>query len=82
MMNDNRNDTWYSCGIVPSTVSNPTVIDIVNESEPTILYLAGEYQYNFVYIATNVCMHTGVFNYDHKVIMTINCYIKTTLVTE
>ena len=82
MMNDDRNDTQYSCGTVPSTVSDPTIIDIRDESDPTILYVAGEYQYNFMYIATNVCMYTGVLNYDHKVIMTINYHIKTALVTE
>ena len=46
MMNDDRNDTKYSCVIVSSTVSNPTVADIVDESNSTILYVAGEYQYS------------------------------------
>ena len=82
MMNDIRNNTWYSCGTVSSTLSNPTVADIHDESDLIILYVAGEYQYIFMYIATNVCMYTGVLNYDHKVIMTINCHIKTALVTE
>ena len=45
MMNDDRNDTEYSCVIVPSTVSQPLLIDIIDESDPTILYVAGEYQY-------------------------------------
>ena len=45
MMNDGRNNTKYSCGIVLSTVSNPTQADIIDESDPTILYVAGEYQY-------------------------------------
>ena len=45
MMNDDRNDTRYSCGTVLSTVSNPIVADIVDESDRTILYVAGEYQY-------------------------------------
>ena len=45
MMNDVRNDTEYNCGIVPSTVSNPTFADVLTESDPTILYAAGEYQY-------------------------------------
>ena len=44
-MNDGRNNTGYSCGAVPSTVSNPTVRDIVGESNPVILYVAGKYQY-------------------------------------
>ena len=42
MMNDDRNDTQYSCGTVLSTVSNPTVADIEDESDPIILYIAGE----------------------------------------
>ena len=43
MMNDDRNDTEYSCVTVPSTVSQPTFADIIDESDPTILYVAGEY---------------------------------------
>ena len=50
MMNDVRNDTEYSCVTVPSTVSNPTFSDIVDESNTTILYVAGEYQYILHYI--------------------------------
>ena len=46
MMNDDRNGTKYSCVTVPSTVSNPTVADTWDESDPTILYVAGEYQYS------------------------------------
>ena len=56
MMNDDRNNTEYSCGTVPSTVSNPTISDIRDESDLTILYVAGEYQYNVMYIAT-YCMY-------------------------
>ena len=56
MMNDNRNSTEYSCVTVLSTVSNPTQADIIAESDSTILYVAGEYQYNFMYIAT-YCMY-------------------------
>ena len=44
-MNDDRNDTKYSCVTVSSTVSQPTVVDIIDESDPTILYVVGEYQY-------------------------------------
>ena len=43
MMNDDRNDTEYSCVTVPSTVSRPSVADIIDESDPTIFYV-GEYQ--------------------------------------
>ena len=42
MMNDDRNDTEYNCVTVSGTVSNPTVADIVDESNTTILYVAGE----------------------------------------
>ena len=48
MMNDDRNGTVYSCGIVSSTGGNPTLTDMVNESDPTILYVAGKYQYNII----------------------------------
>ena len=43
MMNDYRNDTEYICVTVSSIVSNPTVAYILDESDPTILYVAGEY---------------------------------------
>ena len=43
MMNDDRNNTEYSCGTFPSTINNPIVGDKVNESDLTILYVAGEY---------------------------------------
>ena len=52
MMNDDRNDTEYSCVTVLSTVSQPSVADIIDESDPTILYVTGEYQHKFMYIAT------------------------------
>ena len=45
MINDNRNNTRHSCGAVLSTVSTPTVADLKDESDPTILYIAGGYQY-------------------------------------
>ena len=41
-MNDDRNDTEYNCVTIPSTVSNPTLLDIVAESDPIVLYVAGE----------------------------------------
>ena len=43
MMNDNRNDTEYSCVTVSSTVSQLSIYDIVDESDLTILYVAGEF---------------------------------------
>ena len=46
MLNDDRNDTEYSCvTALISTVSNPPTTKITDESDPTILYVAGEYQY-------------------------------------
>ena len=42
MMNDDRNDTEYNCVTVPSIVSNPTSADIEDNSDLTILYVAGE----------------------------------------
>ena len=52
MINDDRNGTEYSCVTVSRTVSQPTQANIVDESDPTILYVAGEYQY----------MYTAIFN--------------------
>ena len=43
MMNDDRNVTEYSCGTVPKGLSQPTEGDIVDNSDITILYVAGEY---------------------------------------
>ena len=39
-LNDNRNETDYRCLII-----NRTTNTTLNESDPTILYVAGEYQY-------------------------------------
>ena len=44
-MNDDRNDTEYSCVTASSTVSQPSIADIIDESDLIILYVAGEYQY-------------------------------------
>ena len=45
MMNDDRNDTEYSCVTVSSRVSQPSLADIIDVSDPIILYVAGEYHY-------------------------------------
>ena len=45
MMNDNRNGSVYRCVIVPAQ-GMLTVADIIEESDPTILYVAGEFQYS------------------------------------
>ena len=42
MMNDVRNGSEYRCVIVPAQ-DMITVADIIDESDPTILYVAGEY---------------------------------------
>ena len=44
MMNDVRNGSEYRCVIVPAQ-GMITVADIIDESDPTILYVAGEYWY-------------------------------------
>ena len=54
-MNDDRNDTEYSCVTVSSTVSQPSVADIIDESDPTRLYVAGEYQYT-LHVSGCMCM--------------------------
>ena len=41
MMNDDRNGSDYRCVIVPST-GTPSLGNIIEESDPTILYVAGE----------------------------------------
>ena len=41
MMNDDRNNTWYFCVIITQGTST-----ILRESDLTILYIAGEYQYS------------------------------------
>ena len=40
-MNDDRNGSDYRCVIVPST-GTPSFANIIEESDPTILYVAGE----------------------------------------
>ena len=47
MVNDDRNNTQYSCGAVSSIISNPTVANIEEESDPSILYVAGEFKYSY-----------------------------------
>ena len=47
MMNDDRNDSDYRCVIIPAQ-GMVTIADIIDESDPTILYVAGEYQYNYI----------------------------------
>ena len=42
MMNDSRNGSEYQCVIVPAQ-GMITFADVIVESDPTILYVAGEY---------------------------------------
>ena len=44
MMNDDRNGSDYKCVIIPAQ-GMITFDDIIDESDPTILYVAGEYWY-------------------------------------
>ena len=41
-MNDGRNDSEYKCVIIPAQ-GMPTFANIIVESDPTVLYVAGEY---------------------------------------
>ena len=61
MMNDGRNGTQYSCVTVLSTVSNPTVADTVSWSNETILYVAGKYQCNFMYILNFILLYMYIY---------------------
>ena len=49
MMNDGRNGSEYSCVVIPAQ-GRVAFADIIEESDPTILYVAGEFRY--VYICT------------------------------
>ena len=69
IMNDDRNDTEYSCVTISSTVSNPTFADILDEGHPTILYVAGEYQCNI----DNLLQFYTCSYYTHIIIIIICC---------
>ena len=43
MMNDGRNGSEYRCVIIPAQ-GMVTLADIIDESDPTILYVAGEFR--------------------------------------
>ena len=49
VMNDDRNDSDYRCVIVPAQ-SMITFADIIDESDPTILYVAGESKFFIVFM--------------------------------
>ena len=48
MINDVRNDSEYRCVIVPAQ-GMITVADIIDESDPSILYVAGKYVHTYHY---------------------------------
>ena len=48
MMNDGRNGSEYRCVVIPAQ-GLVTAFDIIDESDPTILYVAGEYQHNIIH---------------------------------
>ena len=48
MMNDDRNNTEYRCVIITPSITAPLC-----ESDPTILFVAGEYQYTHAYRIAN-----------------------------
>ena len=49
MMNDSRNGTEYQCVIVLAYYGMVTFADIIDESDLTFLYVAGEYVCMYVY---------------------------------
>ena len=51
LMNDNRNETNYQCVTIQSTTAS-----IVDWSDPTILYVAGEYKYSTDNMYICICM--------------------------
>ena len=42
MMNDSRNGSEYECVVIPAQGIMVTFDDIIDKSDPTILYVAGE----------------------------------------
>ena len=65
MMNDDRNGTDYRCVIVPST-GTPSLGNIIEESDPIILYVAGEYKRTSMrtrsnYIAMCICIAKSLY---------------------
>ena len=43
MMNDDRNGTKYACATVLRNTNRPTIVNLVNESNQTVLYVIGKY---------------------------------------
>ena len=56
MMNDDRNGSDYRCVIVPAQ-GTPSLADIIEESNPTILHVAGEL------LGYSFCLHSAINEY-------------------
>ena len=82
MMNDHRNGSEYRCVIVPAQGMN-SVADIIDESDPTILYVAGEYCFellhNYICEVHSIHVYYTLFAYyfhrDAIVYLTIHILI-------
>ena len=66
MMNDNRNGSDYRCVIVPAQ-GTPSLDNIIDESDPTILYVAGEL------LGYSFCLHDAINEYVYTTYYAINC---------
>ena len=65
MMNDVRNGSDYRCVIISQ---NTSVQHILRESDPTLLYVAGEYQYVTIdYIYTYPGLRTELVNTNQHI---------------
>ena len=42
-INDDRNGSEFRCVTIPRGTNNPSAADVINESDPTTLYVAGEH---------------------------------------
>ena len=64
MINDVRNGSEYRCVVIPAQ-GMATFADIIDKSDPIILYVAGEYQHNnYTYINRFCTIDTSyVINY-------------------
>ena len=58
MMNDDRNNTEYRCVIITQGTTT-----ILRQSDPTILYVVGEYQFSILYILGLCQEHFSEPNY-------------------
>ena len=66
MMNDDRNGSDYRCVIVPSA-GTPSLANIIEESDPTILYVAGEKECLHVHVLTDILSYIYVSMYVRSI---------------